>query len=162
MIAIRFLKGEKRRDLINDADVFFDEFLRPITNDKVFSKIEALRKSIVGGKLIIISATLDVIAESVARHTGFQLVKSTELEYVDGICSGRIKEDLLGKKLKFLNGNEPFSACFTDDISDLPLLINSQANYIIVYPRTKSRWDRVIKENNIEAEIIYISQNFYS
>ena len=53
--------------------------------------------------MLLVSATIDVVAEAVADSLHCEQYYSTALEYKDGACTGKMVKDLLGNKCIFLN-----------------------------------------------------------
>ena len=145
VIAVRFLKGISERELHEDANRFYDEFLIQRRNIEVFDLLERLRlenKS----HLILLSATMDFIAKCVSRKTGIELRSATELGYDKGLCIGKISKDVLGKKYKYINHLETIDMCITDDVSDLTLVKLSEETVIIRYPWTLKKWEKALKD----------------
>lgn len=161
VLAVRFLKGISKDQLMLDAEIFYRNFLQKHKNQEVFDTLNELRKS-ADNKLTLASATLDFIAEIVAKHEEISLGVSTLLKYTNGICSGKIQNDMLGRKLDELNNCLPLWMCITDDISDIPLIQNSINHIVVVYPKNKSKWDKVIQYYGLCPKVITIDKNFYS
>ena len=83
------------------AHIFYNEYLVTVINRPVIDIIEAKRKE--GIRLILVSATLDVIAKEVSERLGIPDVFSSHLSYdKQNVCLGRLKIDLLGNKANCL------------------------------------------------------------
>ena len=157
-IGIWFLKGYKRDVLVKEVEKFYETYLSVRKNDQVFLQLDKL-KNIKGVELFLASATIDVIGEVISQRVGIPLYLSTELKYLNNICVGAIHKDALGTKIQYLSKLTPIWKCYTDDISDLPLVKNACKPIIIVYPRTKKRWEKVFSSNGLQPELIYIDKD---
>ena len=157
-VGINFLKGYSKDVLREEVERFYESFLSVRKNKQVFLLLDKL-KEMEEVELFLASATLDVIGEVVSTHLSIPLLLSTELEYQNNICMGKIQKDTLGTKIKYLSNIVPIWKCFTDDISDLPLIKSASESTIIIYPRTKKKWEKILSSCNVKARIIYIDQN---
>lgn len=155
IIALRFLKGYSYDELKNAAQFFYNKYLIPHQNTKVIDSLKSL-SSDSHNNIIIVSATLDFIADVISRHIPCQSCYSSQLAYRDDICQGKLSIDLLGKKLeiKFKDFSGNFKAVYTDDFSDLPLLGKAKEKNIIVYPKTKKKWTQIIQKRNWNVNFI--------
>ena len=71
------------------AHIFYNEYLVTVINRPVIDIIEAKRKE--GIRLILVSATLDVIAKEVSERLGIPDVFSSHLSYdKQNVCLGRL------------------------------------------------------------------------
>ena len=158
VIALKFLKGYKRDELIEKVEEYYDSFLKPRKNvaiTNVIQKINEDRET----RIILLSATIDVVAEVIASRLGLQEYYSTILEYQNGKCTGTIKKDLLGKKLtlvKNLDIESLISSFYTDDFSDVPVLDIAKEKNIVVYPKYKKRWEKIIELRKWEVNYIEV------
>ncbi len=158
VIALKKLKGFSRGQLEQMVSRFYDEFLVHCRNEEV---IRLLRKLQLSGKpVILVSATLDLIAGEVARRMNIPEYHASRLAYRDGICTGRLMQDLLGNKpdgLKDQGIVPPFQLVVTDNLSDLPLLLQSDEKVIVSYPRTQRRWTNLIRQYELNNyQIIFL------
>ena len=155
IIALHFLEGRSCDELKNAAESFYNDFLFTRQNIEIIEDLKTLSKN-PQNKVIILSATLDFIANTIARHLGCQYCYSSQLVYDKNICQGKLYVDLLGKKLEiiFKNFKGTFAAVYTDDFSDLPLLSLAKVKNVIVYPKTQKRWKKILKKKGWNATII--------
>lgn len=154
-IALRFLKGRRRVDLLKKVDCFYDNVLVSKQNIEV---IKALTKGLDNKhRVILLSATIDVVAEIVAKKLNCHEFYSTQLEYKDGLCTGKILNDLLGKKLNVICNirlTNQIDAFYTDDITDTPVLDITKGKNIIIYPKDKQRWNKIVEKKRWQANYI--------
>ena len=135
--AIRHLQGFTRKELMRKAEDFYNNYLLPRKIDEVWTLQE-------GKKLTILSGTLDIIAETVAKHLNAKKYYASTLTVDEnGVCTGEYK-DLLLKK----NSIEELSPAFdiyTDNLTDLPLVMKSE-NAVIVEYGNRNRWKKHLKD----------------
>lgn len=91
--AIRFLAGYDHHQLLEAADIFL-ETIKPI--DEVVDRVRQLQTQT--DRTLLVSSSLDFIVERACNKLGFDGFRATKLDYADGICQGRITNDLLGVK----------------------------------------------------------------
>lgn len=147
IIAISFLKNYDREDLRKKANCFYDKCLVLKSNINVINILNAYRQNL-PCRIIILSATIDIVAEVIAKKLKCTEFYSTQLKYSNGICSGVIQNDLLGKKknkLKVLN-IEQIDAFYTDDISDTPVLEVAHKKVIITSHKQKNKWMKIVNK----------------
>ncbi|GAA3948337.1 HAD-IB family phosphatase [Chitinophaga oryziterrae] len=148
IILIRLLNGLDKVFLKEEAKAFYQEFLLSRKRSEILSIVETLREQ--GYDLILVSATLDFIAEEIAEKLNIRQFFSTTLYYKDGICSGKIKEDLLGRKeiiLTSIMKQYKEVLTITDNKSDLSLINQSSHSYIISLRKDVHYWEQRLKEN---------------
>lgn len=151
-IAVKSLKGLPKNQLKKFARDFYDSFLSFRIQQEVINEICALNTG--KNRVIIVSATLDFIAEEVAKRMDIHEYYSTTLKYgLDGKCSGIIEDDLLGSKLNFLKKqqiNPPYYSVITDNLSDMDLILNSFQSIIITTSKTRNIWKKKLGKNSIK------------
>ena len=147
IIAISFLKGYKRKELVSLAENFYDSILNYRVNKIVLARIiEELCNP--NSRVVLISATIDVIAEVIANRIGCKEYYSTLLDYKNDICKGVVKMDYLGQKVNCLNKIGIVSLCsyYTDDLGDVPVLQCSKIKNVVIYSkRDERKWKKVEK-----------------
>lgn len=156
---IGLLKGKPKDELEAMADTFVVQFLKRHEHHEVIQLIEEKRN--IGLRLVIVSATIDVIAKAVAKHYNIQNWIATQLDYgEDGICRGRIKCDLLANKRNALEQIEvrpPYGGIITDNYSDTELIMSAEEPFLVDYTERGSLWSRVItKEYLNKCHIIKV------
>lgn len=146
---IMCLEGITKDKLQTMAEVFFCQYLKEREHKQTIDVIEA--KRLENCHLMIVSATIDVIAQTVASHYNISSCYSTLLEYdANNVCTGRINIDLLSNKSDFLIDkglNPPYAGIITDNYSDKDLIENSKNAFLITYKNKKNKWSLFIKNN---------------
>lgn len=142
-IAIQFLKGEPMDRIQGAVKCFVTNILEKKKHGAVFELINTLRKD--GFRIVVTSATLDVIAREVSSRLNVDECYATELCFDSkGTCLGKIAHDLLGCKKEYLEANgimPPFNAVITDDFSDIELIKNSDRSYVVCNDRSIQKWE---------------------
>jgi HAD superfamily hydrolase (TIGR01490 family) len=146
-----FLRGIRKIDLELLADHVFSSKTVTKINESVVELMTAARER--GERVIMASASFKTIVAPLARHLGVEDVIASELEFEDGISTGRLtsmpafrdgKKDLV---LEFLKeaGTAPEECVFySDSIRDLPLL-ETVGTPVVVNPNSRMR--RVAERN---------------
>lgn len=154
VLAIRFLKGESRQALEEAVERFYMQVLKPLEIKQVQDLIRQWQAA--ACSLVLVSATLDVIAECIARHMGIDAVVATKLAYSDGICLGKMASDLLRNKLSHLKSLKclpPYEAIITDNRSDLSLVLRSKRAFLVVDATSRPFWEKRLKHH---PSVVYI------
>lgn len=157
MMAVRFLKGMTIKQLEEAVDIFYSDWLVLRSYEAVHSLVDGYRQE--GKTVVIVSATLDVIARKVAKSLGVSEWYSTSLGVIDGHCTGKIQVDLLSRKLPFLKSQRvfpPFYATITDNFSDLDLINQSNNAVIVSNQNHQAKWQQFLRRH---ASITYIQPN---
>lgn len=127
--AYPFLTGVARADLEALSRALFEEVLRRRIDVAVAGRIETILSS--GGRAIIASSSFGTILEPLAQHLGISDIVASELEFLDGVATGRVSgepafgEGKRSRVLAYLRtiGAEPEECAFySDSRRDLPLL----------------------------------------
>ncbi len=155
MIALHYLRGYSREELLAAAQVFYKSFLVNHQNNAVLDQLHYLQH-MPEEKIVIVSATLDFIAEVIAEQLSCTVWYSSKLQYQSGICQGFLICDLLENKVeKIFNDTQiRIESVYTDDISDVALLNIAQTQNVIVYPKTRNKWEKVIEKKIWDVNII--------
>ncbi|MBQ7530716.1 MAG: haloacid dehalogenase-like hydrolase [Paludibacteraceae bacterium] len=146
---LRYLKGKSRSELAAQAEQFYEEYLMPRRIEPVWEEVRS-QKSDVGSQIVIVSGTLDIIAETVARHLGAEAYYATEMVYDANSFTGKFK-DLLLTKASALPYYEHYDI-ITDNLTDIDLVRSAHKATIIVY-NNKNRWAALLPP---EQEVTYI------
>lgn len=138
-VAISFLKGERRSEIYSDVEHFYQEVLVYRQNEEIIKKVNAFN-NLEEYDVVLVSATLDCIAEVVAGHLGIKKYYASELAYLENMCEGRIVTDYLSKKnMLFLGKHKPF-VVITDDLSDKNIIDLSVEAIVVAYPSKLKKW----------------------
>lgn len=133
-VAIYGFKGISKVKVYEFAESYYLDVLRFKQKDAVH---KILRSQ--DGRVAIASASIDPVVNVVANNIGIAEYYSSELEYADGICTGRLKADLSGKKARLFNS--PIELVVTDNSSDLELVKNSLRAYLILGEASREFWE---------------------
>jgi phosphoserine phosphatase len=151
VFAFRFIQGHDRAVLLHAVDVFYENQLLDKKHKEIFNIIEEYKNQ--QYEIIIASATMDIMGETVAGKNDIQIFFSTILEYQDGVCTGRMLLDLLGRKLEILGKNgiiPPFPIVITDNTSDINLIKNATYSYIVLNNKNRKKWNRLVQKYQIK------------
>ena len=140
--AVRKLKGLTRDELLAKAETFYSDFLEPRKINAVWETVNKYQKA--KGDLVLVSGTLDIIAQVVAKHIGAKAFYATPLEFKNGICTGRYSDFLLRKK-ELLSQYHNFDV-ITDNLIDMHLIRRAKKAIIITY-NNRERWEKVLPEH---------------
>lgn len=146
IIGISCLKGYSRKQLIDLGEKFYEDFLESRKNDEVFDILESTKGN--GTRIVLASATLDFLSEIICRRVGASAAIATELYYEDDLCLGTIAKDRLGHKKTALiesGVSFPVDLIITDNVTDAALLPLCRYKVIIVYPRERKKWGKILE-----------------
>lgn len=118
--AIHRFQTYSREEQVALAEQFYDTYLEP-------RKIEQVWRLIEGQDIILVSQTMDIIAEVIAKHVGAKAFHATQN-----------KEEVLTRYTDF--------DIITDNISDLALIRHAKQATIITY-NNRSRWEKILPPN---------------
>ncbi len=137
---VSWLKGDLPRDLADSAAAYAHWLLAQRRIPGVATIMQAQ-----AGPLILASASLEPVVESLAHALGARFVAST-LEIQGGRYTGRYRHDMTGRKpqaLQALMGVKGFSDCtvISDNFSDRGLLESAGMAYVVLHkPAHRQRW----------------------
>lgn len=159
VLALRFLKGFSRERLLELSSIFYDDFLEKKRNQEIIDRVSVYQNA-AGNRVLLASATVDFVAQTISEKFGINEFYSTNLNYIDGVCQGSINNDLLGCKLNFLNDKlncSNFECVITDNFSDVDIITHSNHSILIQYTSTRKKWQSVLSKNILDkCEIIEI------
>lgn len=148
-IAVSYLKGYSENDLLQMSEQFYNDFLLKKQKMETIKLIKELQES-KDNRLILVSATLDCIASVVAKKLKIVDVLSTSLRYEKSCCLGKIREDLLGRKLQILKKHHImplYDVMITNDYSDIDVIFQSRKSYVVVENNIK-RWQYLLNKGS--------------
>jgi len=111
------------------ADEHFEKVLEPNIFPGAYELVAAAKKK--GLRLVIVSGSLDIMVEPLARHLGFDDLLTNRLEFKRGVASGRLVPPLLAGATKarvimeYARAHEIElldSYGYSDSFSDYPML----------------------------------------
>jgi len=110
-----------------------------------------------GYTIVIASATIAPIANSIANKLGVDYF-SSEIEFIDNYCTGRLSRDLLYSKKKILLNlidAAETTIVVTDNFTDLELILSSDHCHLVVRgDKDIKRWEKQLKNNLQKVEFI--------
>jgi len=143
--AYPFLRGVPKASLEALAEELFREVFRPRINREVAARIDDARRA--GARAIIASSSFGTILEPLARHLGIEEVVASELEFAEGLATGRLagepafgegKRSRVLDRLKALGAEPGDCAFYSDSHRDLPLL-REVGRAVAVHPDRRLR-----------------------
>lgn len=150
-VALSFLKGKTSEELGQAAARFFDEFLWYKENREVTGHVASLQKKYT---VLLVSATLDFIAATIAARLGIERFYASQLAYRQGVCRGYLRTDLLCDKAAVMRREgilPPYEWVITDNLSDLALVREARRAWVITYPPTRRRWESVVRKYKLQG-----------
>lgn len=155
---ISFLRGYTKQELQEHAEKFYYDYLTPHKINESWAIIDTYRKP--KYSLVIVSATLDCVANVIAEKLGVDKCYSSTLEYDNSTCKGKLDNDLLLSKLQYLykqGMRPPYAMTISDNYSDLNLLVNSKEAYSICSKGGEHKWAALLKKESKDCNYIIIS-----
>lgn len=131
---VSYLKGVSRHRLQEQSNLFYRQCLSGREIDFTISKLNEINACC---DIILASATLDCIAKVIADKYNVSYI-SSELEFINDICTGRMSVDLLGKKHQYFKGK--IDLVVTDNKSDFKLIQLAEKSIVISNSRNKLFW----------------------
>jgi len=122
-------KGAFRDRLLEFAEEHFEKVLKPNIFPGAYELVETGRKK--GLRQVIVSGSLDIMVEPLARHLGFDDIITNRLEFRKDVATGRLKPPVLvgAHKVRVMqeyaakwNIDLTQSYGFSDSYSDYPML----------------------------------------
>lgn len=147
ILALKFLKGFNRNELIKLVNIYYDDYLSNKKNEVLINELTKYLND-KRYRVILMSATIDVVGQVIGERLRCSELYTTKLEYERDICTGNISQDLLGNKMsvvKQLGINKDITLFATDDFTDIPLLSIAKNKVIIEYKKYKRKWEKEIK-----------------
>lgn len=143
---LKSLSNINKDELYKEAILFTEIFLNKKKINYTHNILEKLKNK--NKDIYLISASIDPVVEAISKHLNVKFI-SSELLYIDNICQGSLKKDLLGNKhnLNFIN----LSLVVTDNISDYQLCRMSEQSLIIINSKNKNFWIK----NKLNGMILY-------
>ena len=132
--SLRYLAGKSRSKLLELAERFYRDYLLP-------RRIEQVWQQLPKTNIVIVSGTLDIIAQTVARHLGAKAYFATETAFEDDVFTGRFN-DLLLTKASALPQYSDYDI-ITDNLTDIDLVRKARKATIVLY-NNQHRWAAVL------------------
>ena len=143
VMTVKMLKGISKETLDRYAQSFVKEELSGRKIEKTFSLLNQFS----GARWILLSSSLDPVVSAVAATLKSEYA-SSQLEYKQGICTGKLIFEMKGKKHEVLEDKfGTFSEellVISDNISDRELILKADKRYAVVYKdKFKSFWKKM-------------------
>ncbi|HEM7567093.1 TPA: hypothetical protein U2J78_004953 [Serratia marcescens] len=147
------LKGKEVSYINNLCDEFVHKYL---IKKKIPVTFKIIEKYSHQNNIIICSASISPIVSSIAKNIQCNTYFSTELEIKNNTYTGKIKNDILGKKSSILAGLN-YDLVITDNKSDIDIIKKSKNVILISVEKNITFWNEFLKKNkDINAEIIIV------
>ena len=133
-IYIKKINGYSRKDLVDLAGAYIESL---VPNELIIDIVNDYKRK--GYCIYIISASLDVIVESATNKLNYSGFKASELNYIDGKATGKLRNDLLGNKnilIKKFKEDCDELIFITDNFSDSNCIDLCNEFYAVI-PRNK-------------------------
>lgn len=150
----KLLKGMPLHSIENDLESFYQEFLVKRKIEKTHEILKKYQKN--GYHIILLSASYDFIVKKIAMEMGVNEYIATSLMSKKNNYTGKIKEDILQKKLKkFLEKNYEYDelVVMTDNITDFNLTKISNVSHVVINNKNKNFW---LKNNSSKFKMIEV------
>lgn len=147
------LKGKEVSYINNLCDEFVHKYL---IKKKIPATFKIIEKYSHQNNIIICSASISPIVSSIAKNIQCNTYFSTELEVKNNTYTGKVKNDILGKKSSILAGLN-YDLVITDNKSDIDIIKKSKNVILISVEKNITFWNEFLKKNkDINAEIIIV------
>lgn len=158
-IATKFLKNKTEKELLLEMNNFYNNILRKKEKKNVVSMVEKLREE--GYSIILLSGTYFFIAKVIAERIKAKAYYGTDLEIINSIYTGNIKNDLLLSKKNivkeyFYELENRFFILITDNKTDNTLIKYMNKNYIVINKKNNKFWKQYIKKMKLAERIDFI------
>lgn len=135
-IYISLLKGFERSELNEYVNLFYENVLKRKEIFFTFEFLESVNKD--SSEVILCSASLDIVVSKISTQYGYQYFAS-ELEFVNEMCTGNLKRDLLADKHSLFT-NDDVECVVTDNLSDYELVKMSRTSKILSTKKNINFW----------------------
>jgi len=155
-VALHLLAGISRAELYELGRRFVAEFLPARRIARTHELLAGLAQT--QTRVLLLSASLDPVIAALAEALGPVEFVSSQLEYdAQGICTGRLQQELTGRKQdalqKLLTGRtEPLRlAVATDNFTDHGLVSQAAVRYVVVHNAAAKQFWQGLNPEFIEA-----------
>ena len=155
LLYIKQLAWYSQETLRNAVHRFFEQY-NDCLNLGVIHKVWTYKNNY---KIILVSASLDIIADYLCEKLWYDGFSASILEFKDWICTWKLLFDssfwnkIIGMNLKFGSKSEKI-AFFSDSYDDIDMFRLFPSNFLIVKNKIDKRFERDNLINNLE--IIYV------
>lgn len=133
-ICVKYLRGYTHKELMHKAESFYNDYLEPRKIEEVWQLLNEDKE------IVLVSGTLDIIAETVAQHLHATTYYASQLIYnAEEICTGKYQDFLLNKST--IRESYRHFDIITDNLTDYPLVLQAGHTTIVEYNNQK-RWQK--------------------
>lgn len=134
------LRGERQESLDRAADDYARQVLPALCNAELHHRLGEHQAA--GHRVVLLSNSLDIVIAPIARALGVES-RASRLGFRDGVCTGRIEQDLTGRKSAALDDlagpQRPELWVYTDNKSDRDILAVADVATIVLPGGRRSR-----------------------
>lgn len=155
---IYYLKNKTKEEINEITLKFYNTVLKKKYKTRAFEKLKEYQNDRLY-KIVIISGTLDFIAEVIAKQLNINSYFGTKLEIKNNLYTGKIEKDLFLEKeailQKILNKNSYTEVdLMTDNITDYDLVKYTKKSIIVLNRKNTKFWKKRLEKN-----IIFLEEN---
>jgi len=160
-LQIIFLKGYRKDYLEEKAQ----EYINYLKSNNLFNKkiLGVIKKEKDKKKqIVLISASIDPPIKNIAKFLGVKSYFSSQLEYNENLCTGRLRVDLFGNKQEVISKKlidlkkYKKSSIYSDNLEDIKFINNFDLPNIIIRKKDKGR----LKISNKKINFIFVKNNY--
>lgn len=149
-IAVSLFRNRSPQQVRTWANSFLEEYLHGREIPQSLSYLNQYNPD----DIILVSSTIYPVAETIADYLKISHFIATELEIVDSKYTGKIKQEIRGKKLsaleKKLGGkNFEIEMVITDNFSDRELMNSSKKKLAVCYDSRQEKFWSTLPDVNI-------------
>jgi phosphoserine phosphatase len=152
-VAVGLLKGHNVTEVSGWAAQFYQEYLAPRKVAQTFAVLQQLAGDTL---LVLASSSIEPVVAEVAKAVGASQYVATTLETSEGVYTGRIEQELTGKKtdaLKELLQRGIPVAVLSDNTTDRALMELAENGYAICYNDVQRKfWSTVPRINLLDVK----------
>jgi phosphoserine phosphatase len=134
------LRGERQESLERAADDYARQTLPAIGNAELHDRLR--EHQVAGHRVVLLSNSLDIVIAPIARALGVEF-RASRLGFQGEFCTGRIEQDLTGRKSAALHDvagpKRPELWVYTDNASDRDILAVADVATIVLPGGRRSR-----------------------
>ena len=152
---VYMLRGYSREQLQEYAKAYVQSASENAAIKQTWSFVDDERAN--GSEILLVSASLCIVVDALANLIGAQGIGS-RLEFCNGYCTGRLLEDISGRKVELVKGflgdrvEGYMIVAFSDNVSDLPLLEYADKGYAICTSKSNG-----LRGCNLPEGVEYVS-----
>ena len=139
-LVVHFFRGCKVHEVKAWSEEFYNEYLKRRVIDPSFSILKEYNLE----DIVLVSSTLQPIAATIAENLNISNFLATDLEVKDGRYTGKIINELSGRKLtalkeKFIEGMD-LELVISDNFTDLELMHHSRKRVAVCYNKKHEKF----------------------